>query len=72
MDITVYILIFIAGGFSGYLASYFKQKGINRALKEDNKELENQKREIENYWAVQIEELKKSHNLDIEKKKVSV
>ena len=44
MDITVYILIFIAGGFSGYLASYFKQKGINRALKEDNKELENQKK----------------------------
>lgn len=69
MDIIVYILIYLAGGFSGYFASYFKQKGINKALKEDNRELENQKKEIENYWAVEIEELKKSHNLDIEKRK---
>lgn len=62
-------VVFLAGGFAGYFTSYLKQKGQNRALKEDIVTLENQKKEIENNWNIKLEETKKSHNLEIEHRK---
>lgn len=69
MEIVINALIFFAGSFSGFFASYLKQKAINRALREDNRELENQKKEVENFWSIKIEELKNTHRLDFEKRR---
>lgn len=63
------IMIFLAGCFAGYMTSYTKKKGENRALLEDTESIEEQKKKIESKYTLLIENIKKEHQLDIQKRK---
>lgn len=52
-----------------YLTTYVKEKGKNKALLEDVSRLEDEKQVISAKYAYEMEELKKAHSLDIEKRK---
>lgn len=52
-----------------YIHSYSKEKGKNRALREDVTKLETEKQAIAANHARALEELKQQHSLDIEKRK---
>lgn len=67
--IILKLLLFIAGGFCGFFASYFKKKGENIALLEDIRCLEEEKRNVEKRFVLEIESVKKDHQLDIERRK---
>ena len=54
----IHILLVFIGLFSGYLISYFKEKGKNKALLEDNQALTNE-----------IEKIKQEYSLDLQKRK---
>ncbi|MFB2683101.1 hypothetical protein [Shewanella mangrovisoli] len=62
-------LAFIIGALSLYLTAYIKAKGVNKALKEDIDALENSKQEIITKHATELENIKKDHVLDVEKRK---
>jgi hypothetical protein len=57
------------GAFIIYITAYLKEKGKNRSLKEDLSKLEHKKQEIITKYTKEIEEVKKEHLLDVEKKK---
>jgi hypothetical protein len=63
------IIGIIFGAIGGFLATYLKKKAQNRALLEDVKRLEEEKRAVEKKFVVEIEQVKKEHNLDIEHRK---
>jgi hypothetical protein len=63
------IMIFLAGCFAGYIMTYAKKKGENRALLEDTESIEDQKRKIESKYTLLIENIKKEHQLEIQKRK---
>jgi hypothetical protein len=69
VDIIVYILCFFLGALSIYLTAYLKVKGKNKALMEDNHELEAEKQKVIAKYRAETEEIKKQHSLDIEKRK---
>jgi hypothetical protein len=63
------ILCFVFGALSIYLTAYLKVKGKNRALIEDNRQLEEDKQKIVAKYRAETEKIKKQHSLDIEKRK---
>ncbi|WP_320151126.1 hypothetical protein [uncultured Tolumonas sp.] len=63
------IIIFISGCFAGYMTSYIKKKGENRALLEDIETIEEIKQKTESKYNVKIEDLKKEHQLEIQQRK---
>lgn len=73
MDLTQMIISSIFGAFIGaaslYFTAYMKEKGKARALFEDVSRLEDEKQSITSRYQREIEELKKTHQLDIEKRK---
>lgn len=69
MDVISNILFFVLGALSIYLTAYLKVKGKNRALIEDNRQLEEDKQKIVAKYRAETEEIKKQHSLDIEKRK---
>jgi hypothetical protein len=69
MDVLLNILCFVFGGLSIYLTAYLKVKGKNRALIEDNRNLEEDKQKIVAKYRAETEKIKKQHSLDIEKRK---
>lgn len=64
-----FIIGIILGGTGGFLAAYLKKKAQNLALFEDVKRLEEEKRAVEKKFVLEIEQVKKEHNLDIEHRK---
>lgn len=52
-----------------FFTAYMKEKGKNQGLKEDNKKLEDDKQKIIAKYQIEMEEIKKQHTLEIEKKK---
>ena len=70
MESPIEIIIgIVLGAVSGFLATYLKKKAQNRALLEDIKRLEEEKRAVEKKFVVEIEQVKKEHNLEIEHRK---
>ncbi|WP_122055217.1 hypothetical protein [Vibrio sp. Evd11] len=70
MELSVLkIVIFLAGCLSGYFIAYSKKKGENKALLEDIRQLEQEKRSVETDFVLKIEEVKKQHNLEFERRK---
>lgn len=63
------IVAFIFGLLISYISTYARFKGQNRALIEDASRLENEKQKITDNYNRKIEELKKEHTLDIERRK---
>lgn len=61
--------MFVAGVVGGFLATYLKKKAENLALLEDVKRLEEEKRIVEKKFVIDIEQVKKEHNLEIEHRK---
>jgi hypothetical protein len=62
------IISFLLGALSIYLTAYAKEKGKNKALKEDVFELENEKQKILAKFQTEMEEIKKQHSLDVKKR----
>lgn len=69
MDVLFNIFCFALGALSIYLTAYLKIKGKNRALIEDNRQLEEEKQKIVAKYRAETENIKKQHSLDIEKRK---
>ncbi len=69
MEILTATTIFILGSLFGYLTSYMKSKGQNKALLEDISKLENEKQKIQIKYSTELEEHKKTHALEIELRK---
>lgn len=74
MNLTLFDLIYLAfglciGGVIGYLRGYSKKKGENKALSEDVARLTREKHEVISQYELRLEEEKKKHTLDIEKRK---
>lgn len=69
MDVILNILFFVLGALSIYLTAYLKVKGKNRALIEDNHQLEEDKQKIVAKYRAETEKIKKQHSLEIEKRK---
>jgi len=67
-EIITGIVSFSIGAISVYLTAYSKEKGKNKALKEDLFELENQKQTIHSKFQSELELLKKQHALDAKKR----
>jgi hypothetical protein len=63
------ILSFLAGAGFLYLTAYTKQRGQNRALREDISNLENEKLKIAAKYNAELEEIKKGNTLEIEVRK---
>ncbi|WP_139351421.1 hypothetical protein [Rhodanobacter sp. B05] len=59
----------LIGCVSLYVTAYLKEKGKSRALREDVKSLEEEKQKIILMHQKEIEDIKKDHQLDIEKRK---
>ena len=57
------------GAASLYFTGYLKEKGKSRALKEDVIRLEDEKQNVISKYQKDIEDVKKTHQLDIEKRK---
>ena len=68
-DMLTHGLTFIIGALSLYFTAYTKAKGTNKALKEDIQSLESAKQAIISKHASELENVKKEHQLDIEKRK---
>ena len=64
-----HVLAFITGVATLYFTAYIKAKGSNKALKEDIVSLESAKQKIIAEHAVELENIKKDHSLDVEKRK---
>lgn len=69
VDVLFNSLCFVLGALSIYLTAYLKIKGKNRALIEDNRQLEEDKQKIVAKYRAETEKIKKQHSLDIEKRK---
>ncbi len=69
MDIIIVIVFFCIGCLSGYIGAYSKKKGENRALMEDIARVTDEKQKVESKYKIEIEEQKKRHTLEIEKRK---
>ncbi|MDD5058937.1 MAG: hypothetical protein PHQ60_13790 [Sideroxydans sp.] len=70
LDLALGLLVsYLLGLLSLYLTAYSKAKGANRALHEDVEKLEDDKQRIIAKYHSEVEELKKLHSLDIEKRK---
>lgn len=69
MEYIVGLISFLLGIAAGYFAAYGKEKGKNRALKEDIENLEEQKQQVQVKYTKEIEELKKNNVLDVELRK---
>lgn len=70
MESPIEILIgIILGAIAGYVAAYLKKKAQNRALLEDVRRLEEEKRSVEKKFVVEVEQVKKEHSLEIEHRK---
>ncbi|MGH1374507.1 MAG: hypothetical protein ACRBBW_20895 [Cellvibrionaceae bacterium] len=69
MELIELILASLAGALALYLTAYTKTKGKNKALKEDLARLETEKQSVIAKYQAETEELKKTHALDIEKRK---
>lgn len=63
------VVIFLVGCLSGYLIAYSKKKAENKAMLEDIRKLEQEKRSVETEFVIKIEEVKKQHNLEFERRK---
>lgn len=63
---TEVITTAVLTGFGGYFLAYLNQKAKNRALLEDNSQLEKDKMRIIQEYNIEAEKLKKQHALDIE------
>lgn len=69
LELVISLVSFLLGMFVMYLTAYVKEKGKNKALLEDVSRLENEKQAISARYSSEMEELKKAHSLDIEKRK---
>ncbi len=69
MEYVIGLLSFLLGIAAGYFVAYGKEKGKNRALKEDIENLEEQKQQVQIKYTKEIEELKKNNVLNIELRK---
>tara|TARA_B100001059_G_scaffold67198_1_gene63942 strand:- start:7176 stop:7874 length:699 start_codon:yes stop_codon:yes gene_type:complete len=70
LESPIEILIgIILGAIAGYVAAYLKKKAQNRALLEDVRRLEEEKRSVEKKFVVEVEQVKKEHSLEIEHRK---
>ncbi len=69
MEVLFNIFCFALGALSIYLTAYLKVKAKNRALIEDNRQLEEDKQKIVAKYRAETEKIKKQHSLDIEKRK---
>lgn len=70
MESPIEILIgIILGAIAGYVVAYLKKKAQNRALLEDVRRLEEEKRSVEKKFVVEVEQVKKEHSLEIEHRK---
>lgn len=63
------IVGFLLGMGALYLTAYSKTKGKNKALQEDVARLEDEKQKVVAKYRAEMEEIKKQHSLDIEKRK---
>ncbi|MGU5698538.1 hypothetical protein ACV1D9_15415 [Aeromonas allosaccharophila] len=63
------VVVFLVGCLSGYLIAYSKKKAENKAILEDIRKLEQEKRSVEADFIIKIEEIKKQHNLEFERRK---
>ncbi|AKU54670.1 hypothetical protein FORC18_1113 [Vibrio parahaemolyticus] len=61
-------ITFCCGCITVYLTAYSKEKGKNKALKEDLIETENEKKRIQAKFDTELESIKKQHALDIKKR----
>ena len=68
-EILYMTLSFFLGMFVLYFTAYSKAKGNNKALQEDVTRLEEEKQKVLAKYKIEIEEMKKQHSLDIEKRK---
>lgn len=68
-DVLTTVLSFLLGMLFLYLTAYSKAKGKNKALKEDISRLEDEKQKVMIKYSSEMEEIKKQHSLDIEKRK---
>ena len=70
MEELLYSVAGIALGFlSLYLTAYAKAKGKNQALEEDVSRLEDEKQGVIAKYQAELQELKRQHALDLEKRK---
>lgn len=69
MDVLMFIGGSALGASSIYFTAYLKVKGKNKGLSEDIKTLESQKQEIAIKYKAELEEIRKKHSLEIEKRK---
>lgn len=68
-EIMHIVLSFLLGMFVLYFTAYSKTKGKNKALQEDISRLEDEKQKVLAKYKIEMEEIKKQHSLDIEKRK---
>ncbi len=68
-EILYIALSFFLGMFVLYLTAYSKAKGTNKALQEDVSRLEDEKQKVLAKYKIEMEEIKKQHSLEIEKRK---
>jgi len=68
-EIIYMVLSFLLGMLVLYFTAYAKTKGKNKALQEDVSRLEDEKQKVLAKYKIEIEEIKKQHSLDIEKRK---
>lgn len=69
MEYIIELISFLLGVASEYFIAYGKEKGKNRALKEDIESLENQKQQVQIKYTREMEELKKDSAFEIELRK---
>lgn len=69
MEYIIGFLSFMCGIAIGYFTAYSKEKGKNRALREDISNLEDQKQKVQIKYMKEIEELKKENALNVELRK---
>ncbi|HAS6263229.1 TPA: hypothetical protein RQJ64_004388 [Vibrio vulnificus] len=64
-----FLIGLLTGSLSLYFTAYLKEKGKSRALLEELRNLEDQKQKIISKYQKEVEDVKKTHQLDIEKRK---
>ena len=69
MNFISLLLSFLFGILTMYLTAYTKEKGKVKALREDVAKIEDEKQKVISKYQKEIEDLKKFHSLDIEKRK---
>lgn len=69
VNIIITVVSFCVGMLVHYLTAYNKKKGENKALLEDLSKLEDEKQKIISFHQKELEEVRKEHSLDIEKRK---